>query len=316
VRAECHPLQPIDLSEVLVRARWQIPPERVEGRSAIVDHPTDPRLALRAKGIAWTDPSGRVHPPSARSWFFDGRRPWLSCHVTPAGWVEGRPTEDRAVGAMPLARVDAEIQATNRLRRAGIAVSTPVGRGLYPGLTFGGESLGFLVFVEPRGLRRIGFDIAERGLTHPDTRRDLVEVGALLRRIHRAGLVDISPHLGNFSRTDGVLRAHDLDRWRAAEELTPAQVRAYRLRDTAIVGWSLSRRSYRPESVHARHTLAGDVMAGYLGDRTKVAEIRAVELIRFVRMLREGGDIRDVTGTWSELVSETVDQDAGMVTGC
>lgn len=29
-----------------------------------------------------------------------------------------------------------------------------------------------------------------------------------------------------------------------------------------------------------------------------------------------GGDFRDVTGTWSELVSETVDQDAEGVAGC
>jgi hypothetical protein len=45
----------------------------------------------------------------------------------------GRPTEDRAVGAMPVARVDAEIDATARLAAAGVEVSTVVGRGRYVG---------------------------------------------------------------------------------------------------------------------------------------------------------------------------------------
>jgi hypothetical protein len=107
----------------------------------------------------------------------------------------------------------------------------------------GGESLGFLVLAEPRGLRRLGATIDARSLDAPETASDLRDAGALLHEAHRAGLVDISPHLGNMSRVGSRLRAHDLDRWRDSQALTPDQQWAHRVRDTAILGWSLARRT-------------------------------------------------------------------------
>lgn len=307
LRVEVEPLADLDLSAVVSLARWEIAPSVVEGRSALIDHPVDSTQVLRAKGIAWTDHHGAVHPPSPDSWFADGRERWLACDVSPEGRITGRPTEDRAVGAMPLARVDAEIEATARLATAGVDVSPAVGRGRYLGWDFGGESLGFLVLAEPRGLRRLGATIDARSLDAPETASDLRDAGALLHEVHRAGLVDISPHLGNMSRVGSRLRAHDLDRWRDREELTPDQQWAYRVRDTAILGWSLARRTYRKEHSALRHALAREVMTGYLGDEHSVAQIPAVELIRFVGMLRSGGLIHDLEGTWPRLVRERMD---------
>jgi hypothetical protein len=48
-------------------------------------------------------------------------------------------------------------------------------------------------------------------------------------------------------------------------------------------------------------------MAGYVGDDRSVADIPAVELIRFVGMLRSGGCIHDLEGTWPRLVRERMD---------
>ena len=306
IRVEVEPLADLDLSAVVPLARWEIAPVCVEGRSALIGHPVDPTQVLRAKGIAWTDPHGVVCPPSTESWFADGRERWLACDVSPEGQITGRPTEDRAVGAMPLARVDDETKGTARLAEARIEVSTVVGRGRYVGWDFGGEPLGFLVLVETRGLRRLGAVIDARGLHAPETVRDLHDAGSLLHGIHCAGLVDISPHLGNMSRVGSRMRAHDLDRWRDARSLTPEQQWAYRVRDTAILGWSLARRTYRREYASLRHTLAREVMAGYLGDSRSVARIPAVELIRFVGLMRSGGSIHDLPGTWPRLVRESM----------
>lgn len=294
LRVEIEPLADLDISAVAPPARWEIAPARVEGRSALIDHPVDPTQVLRAKGIAWTDGHGVVRPPSLDSWFANGRERWLACDVSPEGHITGRPTEDRAVGAMPLARVDAEIEATARLAAAGVDVSTMVGRGRFLGMEFRGEPLGFLVLAEPRGLRRLGATIDARGLDAPETARDLRNAGALLHEVHSAGLVDISPHLGNMSRAGSRLRAHDLDRWRDDRALTPDQQWSYRVRDTAILGWSLARRTYRQGYASLRHALAREVMAGYLGDDRSVAGVPAVELIRFVGMLRSGGSIHDL----------------------
>lgn len=307
LRVEVEPLADLDLSAVVSLARWETAPSVVEGRSALTDHPVDSTQVLRAKGIAWTDRHGAVRPPSPDSWFSDGRERWLACEVSPEGRITGRPTEDRAVGAMPLARVDAEIDATARLAAAGVDVSTVVGRGRYLGWEFGGEPLGFLVLSEPRGLRRLGAQVDARGLDAPETARDLRDAGALLHGIHRAGLVDISPHLGNMSRVGSRMRAHDLDRWRDSQALTPDQQWAYRVRDTAILGWSLARRTYQQGHASLRHALAREVMAGYVGDDRAVAYIPAVELIRFVGMLRSGGFIHDLEGTWPRLVRERMD---------
>lgn len=304
---EVEPLADLDISAVVPLARWEMAPACVEGRSALIDHPVDPTRVLRAKGIAWTDGHGAVHPPSRTTWFSDGRERWLVCDVSPEGQITGRPTKDRAVGAMPLPRVDAEIEATTRLAAAGVDVSIVVGRGRYPGWDFGGEPLGFLVLSEPRGLRRLGVTIDARGLDAPETAHDLRDAGALLHAVHSAGLVDISPHLGNMSRVGSRLRAHDLDRWRDSQALTPEQQWAYRVRDTAILGWSLARRTYRQGFASMRHALAREVMAGYVGDNRAVADIPAVELIRFVGMLRSGGSIHDLEGTWPRLVRERMD---------
>ena len=330
--AEAPVLAAADVAWVRQAAQWLVTPPKVSGRSAHVvlgrelATPQGPARVLRCKGIAWTNATGEVLPPSSESWFSHGRARWLACRIDPDGTVHGVLTEDRACGAMPAALVEREIAGTHRAATSGVRTSVPVLRGRYGDLSFDGRPLGFLVFAEPEIIIRLGKDIDDHDDDLMVAGPALAAVGAALRQLHRASMVNLSPHLDNFSLVqpdslagswcDGAdaalwprVRVHDLDRWDDASVMTQAQVTGYRLRDLAILGWSVAGRSYRPRWQHLRHALARQVMAGYLGRDDEVGEITAVELIRFVRILRNGGTIDDLGGRWPSLVAAAVADD-------
>lgn len=319
------------IDEVREQAQWVTTPTHVSGRSAHLMLADGLRTrwgtvhVMRCKGIAWTDDTGNVLPPSETSWFSDGRTPWLACRVDPDGTVHGIPAEDRASGAMPLARVDQEMAGTLQASAAGIATSLPLLRGRYPHLSFAGEPLGFLVFGEPGLITRLGTVINHNHENLPATSSLLAAVGATLRQLHRTGMVNLSPHLGNFSIVDPAdaasgtgdnssrqlptIRVHDLDRWDDANTMSPSQATGYRLRDLAVLGWSLAGRTYQSRWRAHRHVLARHVMGGYLGDHNAVDNIAAVELIRFVGLLRNGGNVNDLPGRWASAVAESLADD-------
>lgn len=339
---ELHPITRPDghgvhLSDDVVRtvraqAMWQDSPTGVNGRSAHVvcrppiDTPWGPMPVIRSKGVAWTDSAGRVHPPSNQSWFATGTPMWSTCTVSGNGKVSAAMCEDRAQGAMPVGRAQQEIEGTFRAASAGVTTSLPVAWGRYPNLTFHGEPLGFLVFCEPGVINRLGSEMDARPHNLTEAAATLTGVGHALRQVHRAGMVNVSPHLGNFSvaapalpsrtstpqptRVD--LRVHDLDRFNDTAPMTVIQQVGYRLRDLAVAGWSLARRSYTPALRHLRHDLARHIMAGYVDDTEAVSGIGAVELIRFVGVLRNGGNVADIDGRWVTLVTDATFADLGL----
>jgi hypothetical protein len=159
------------------------------------------------------------------------------------------PSNDRPTGALLLQNARNEFEMTRLAFERGLPVNLPIGYGMFKGISFQGNEVGFVILgiQDPYDIRldKIFLKALIDGYARDGDYQRAVylikKTGRVLRQFHDAGFIHNTPVLHNFSIYENIITIHDLDWVDTVNGMTTEQIISYRLLDLMMAVHYVSR---------------------------------------------------------------------------